>query len=40
MYDTAIQYYLHIDPSQLTDEDWAKKIAQLKVIRIMEQNGK
>jgi hypothetical protein len=31
-----MEYYLHIDPSKLSDEQWAEKIAQLLEIRKME----
>jgi hypothetical protein len=31
--NTAIQYYLRIDPDNLSDEQWAEKFAQLMVIR-------
>lgn len=37
--DTMLQYYLHIDPNTLTDEQWAEKFAQLKDIRQREKNG-
>lgn len=28
-----LEYYLHIDPNKLSDEEWAEKIAQLADIR-------
>jgi hypothetical protein len=28
-----LEYYLHIDPHSLTDEEWAEKFAQLQNIR-------
>lgn len=34
--DTMMQYYLHIDPTALTDEQWAEKWAQLQDIRERE----
>jgi len=34
--DTMIQYYLHINPDELTDEQWAEKFAQLMEIRKKE----
>lgn len=34
-----LQYYLHIDPRQLTDEEWAQKYAQLSDIRRREADG-
>lgn len=38
--DTMLEYYLHIDPSTLTDEEWAEKLAQLADIRKKENSGK
>jgi hypothetical protein len=37
MYDMAIKYYLHIDPSQMSDEEWAREIALLDEIRKKEK---
>jgi hypothetical protein len=38
--DTLLSYYLHIDPSTLTDEEWAIKIKALEYIRKQEaENG-
>lgn len=34
--DTMMEYYLHIDPRTLSDEEWAEKFAQLKDIREQE----
>ena len=34
--DTMLEYYLHIDPSKLTDEEWAEKFAQVADIRKRE----
>lgn len=34
--DTMLEYYLHIDPSKLTDEEWAFKINALADIRKRE----
>lgn len=34
--DTALAYYLGIDPHRLTDAEWIEKIAQLKDIRQKE----
>ena len=34
--DTMLEYYLHIDPSELTDEEWAEKFKQLADIRKRE----
>jgi hypothetical protein len=31
-----LEYYLHIDPTRLTDEQWAIKIKQLADIRKKE----
>jgi hypothetical protein len=31
-----IEYYLHIDPNELNDSQWAEKYAQLSEIRKME----
>lgn len=38
--DTMLEYYLHIDPTTLTDEEWAEKLAQLADIRKKENGGK
>lgn len=38
--DTMLQYYLHIDPSTLSDELWAEKFQQVADIRRHENaNG-
>ena len=34
--DTMLEYYLHIDPSTLTDAEWAEKFMQLADIRKRE----
>lgn len=34
--NTMLQYYLHIDPNTLSDEEWAEKVAQIAQIRKME----
>lgn len=34
--DSMLQYYMHVDPSTLTDEQWAEKFAQLTDIRERE----
>jgi hypothetical protein len=31
-----LEYYLHIDPGRLADEEWATKIKQLEDIRQKE----
>lgn len=38
--DTMLEYYLHIDPSTLTDEQWAEKFYQFCDIRRREAEGK
>lgn len=35
-FNTMLEYYLHIDPSKLSDLQWAEKISQLLEIRKME----
>lgn len=37
--DTLLEYYLHIDPSGLSDEQWAEKFKQLSDIREREAKG-
>lgn len=37
--DTLLQYYLSLDPSQLSDEEWAQKFAQLNDIRQKEKEA-
>jgi len=37
--DTMLQYYLGIDPNELTDEEWSIKFKQIVDIRKRE-NGK
>ena len=39
-FDNLIRYYLHMDPSGLSDQQWAETIAQLKHIRQSESNVK
>lgn len=34
--DTMLEYYLHIDPSTLSDAQWAEKFMQLADIRKRE----
>lgn len=34
--DTILQYYLHIDPDTLNDEQWANAIAALEELRRQE----
>ncbi len=34
--DTQMQYYLGINPQDLTDEEWGEKYAQLEDIRKKE----
>ena len=34
-----LEYYLGIDPEQLTDEEWGQKIAQLDDIRTKESKS-
>ena len=34
--DTMLEYYLHIDPSTLSDDEWAEKFKQLGDIRRRE----
>lgn len=36
--DTMLEYYLHIDPSTLTDAEWAEKFMQLGNIRKREMS--
>jgi hypothetical protein len=31
-----LEYYLHINPDKLSDEEWAEKLAQLQDIRERE----
>jgi len=35
-YNTMIRYYLHMDPDNLSDQQWATTIAQLADIRKRE----
>lgn len=35
-FNTLIRYYLHMDPDNLSDQQWAQTIAQLKHIRQSE----
>lgn len=35
-----LEYYLHIDPNKLTDEEWAEKFAQVADIRKREVKTK
>lgn len=35
-----IRYYLHLDPATLSDQQWAKTIAQLEHIRKSEAGKK
>ncbi len=37
--DTLLEYYLHIDPRKLTDEEWAWKFNALAEIRKKEAGG-
>ena len=37
--DTLIRYYLHIDPTELSDEQWATSFKQLENIRKDEQKA-
>lgn len=34
--DTMLEYYLHIDPSTLSDAQWAEKFMQISEIRKRE----
>ena len=34
--NTMLEYYLHINPDKLTDEQWGEKFAQLNDIREKE----
>lgn len=36
--DTLLRYYLHLEPSTLSDEEWAMTIVYLTEIRKLE-NG-
>ena len=36
--DTMLEYYLHIDPSTLSDDQWAEKFLQVVDIRKREAN--
>jgi hypothetical protein len=38
-HDMLIRYYLHEDPSQLTDEEWGKRIALLEWVRNKEKSA-
>ena len=38
--DTMLEYYLHIDPSTLSDAQWAEKFMQLSDIRKREAGKK
>jgi hypothetical protein len=40
LHDAILQFYLGIDPSQLDDEQWAKKIVFLDKIQKMEAGKK
>lgn len=35
-----LEYYLHINPDKLTDEQWGEKFAQLNDIREKRSRGK
>lgn len=37
--DTLLRYYLHLDPTVLSDEEWAMTIVHLREIRRLENNG-
>ena len=37
--NTMLEYYLHINPGALNDEEWAEKINQLADIRKRENGG-
>lgn len=37
--DTCLEYYLHINPSELSDVEWVQKIKQLEDIRKKENGG-
>jgi hypothetical protein len=37
--DMALQYYLHIDASALSDAEWCEKIAQLSYLRTQERKA-
>lgn len=37
--NTMLEYYLHINPNELSDEEWAEKFKQLSDIRMREGNG-
>lgn len=37
--NTMLEYYLHIDPARLSDEEWAEKFKQLGNIREQEAKG-
>lgn len=34
-----LRYYLHIDPDNLTDEEWAARIQELNYIRKEENSN-
>ena len=38
--DTLLEYYLHIDPTTLSDAQWAEKFMQLADIRKRESQKK
>jgi len=38
--DASLQYYMHIDPDGLTDDQWCAKIAHLVKIRKEEGRAK
>lgn len=37
--DTLLEYYLGIDPEELSDHEWAEKIAMLEDIRKEESKS-
>ncbi len=37
--NTLLEYYLHINPNELSDEEWAEKLAQLNNIRDRESKA-
>lgn len=37
--NTMLEYYLHVRPEELSDEEWAEKFKQLGDIREREVKG-
>jgi len=39
MFDTALKYYLGVDGSALSDQEWAAEVARLAELRKRDQIG-